>query len=101
MLVHDIRKNESRVIDFRETAPSGLREEMLQDLEQKVNMFSESKGVLTLVVLFRVRGKVQMVFFGLVQCGFTLHIIKSDFFLKIVLIRNSDWKKVIIKIIQA
>lgn len=37
MLVHDIRKNESRVIDFRETAPSALREEMLQDLQQKVN----------------------------------------------------------------
>ncbi|KAK3547458.1 hypothetical protein QTP86_021036 [Hemibagrus guttatus] len=36
MLVHDIRKNESRVIDFRETAPSGLREEMLQDLWQKL-----------------------------------------------------------------
>uniref|UniRef100_A0A8C2Z8S7 Glutathione hydrolase n=1 Tax=Cyclopterus lumpus TaxID=8103 RepID=A0A8C2Z8S7_CYCLU len=30
MLVHDIRKNETRVIDFRETAPSALNEEMLQ-----------------------------------------------------------------------
>uniref|UniRef100_A0A7N6F961 Glutathione hydrolase n=1 Tax=Anabas testudineus TaxID=64144 RepID=A0A7N6F961_ANATE len=30
MLVHDIRKNETRVIDFRETAPSALQEEMLQ-----------------------------------------------------------------------
>lgn len=30
MLVHDIRKNETRVIDFRETAPSGILEEMLQ-----------------------------------------------------------------------
>lgn len=29
MLVHDIRKNETRVIDFRETAPSGIHEEML------------------------------------------------------------------------
>lgn len=29
MLVHDIRKNETRVIDFRETAPSSLHEEML------------------------------------------------------------------------
>lgn len=36
MLVHDIRTNESRVIDFRETAPSGLREDMLQGLDQKV-----------------------------------------------------------------
>ncbi|XP_071332532.1 glutathione hydrolase 7 isoform X1 [Trachinotus anak] len=30
MLVHDIRKNETRVIDFRETAPSALHEEMMQ-----------------------------------------------------------------------
>lgn len=29
MLVHDIRKNETRVIDFRETAPSSIHEEML------------------------------------------------------------------------
>lgn len=31
MLVHDIRKNETRVIDFRETAPSAIREEMMQN----------------------------------------------------------------------
>ncbi|XP_041654481.1 glutathione hydrolase 7 [Cheilinus undulatus] len=30
MLVHDIRKNETRVIDFRETAPAAIHEEMLQ-----------------------------------------------------------------------
>ncbi|KAA8590965.1 glutathione hydrolase 7 [Etheostoma spectabile] len=30
MLVHDIRKNETRVIDFRETAPSAIHEKMLQ-----------------------------------------------------------------------
>ncbi|XP_049611308.1 glutathione hydrolase 7 [Syngnathus scovelli] len=30
MLVHDIRKNETRVIDFRETAPVAIREELLQ-----------------------------------------------------------------------
>ncbi|XP_033485778.1 glutathione hydrolase 7 [Epinephelus lanceolatus] len=30
MLVHDIRKNETRVIDFRETAPSAIHEDMLQ-----------------------------------------------------------------------
>lgn len=30
MLVHDIRKNESQVIDFRETAPFGIQEEGLQ-----------------------------------------------------------------------
>lgn len=37
MLVHNSRKNETRVIDFRETAPSGLQEEMLYtNLELKV-----------------------------------------------------------------
>lgn len=30
MLVHEIRKNETRVIDFRETAPSAITEKMLQ-----------------------------------------------------------------------
>lgn len=30
MLVHDIRKNETRVIDFRETAPAAIREDMFQ-----------------------------------------------------------------------
>lgn len=29
MIVHDIRKNETRVIDFRETAPSAIHEELL------------------------------------------------------------------------
>lgn len=29
MLVHDIRKNETRVIDFRETAPSAIHDQML------------------------------------------------------------------------
>ena len=38
MLVHNIRKNESRVIDFRETAPSAIQEEMLQtNLDLKVD----------------------------------------------------------------
>nr|XP_006126739.1 glutathione hydrolase 7 [Pelodiscus sinensis] len=31
MLVHDIRKNESQVIDFRETAPLGIQEEGLRE----------------------------------------------------------------------
>ncbi|XP_019724050.1 gamma-glutamyltransferase 7 [Hippocampus comes] len=30
MLVHDIRKNETRVIDFRETAPAAIRDGLLQ-----------------------------------------------------------------------
>lgn len=52
MLVHDIRKNESRIIDFRETAPSGLRAEMLQDVQQKVNKLPGSKGVVAAVIPF-------------------------------------------------
>lgn len=41
MLVHDIRKNETRVIDFRETAPSAIHEEMLQtNLDFNVGHFS-------------------------------------------------------------
>ena len=30
MLVHDIQNNKTQVIDFRETAPASLREEMLE-----------------------------------------------------------------------
>ena len=30
MLIHDIRRNESHLIDFRESAPGALREEALQ-----------------------------------------------------------------------
>uniref|UniRef100_A0A3B4Z2F8 Glutathione hydrolase n=1 Tax=Stegastes partitus TaxID=144197 RepID=A0A3B4Z2F8_9TELE len=41
MLVHDIRKNETRVIDFRETAPSAIHEEMLlTNLDLNVRDFS-------------------------------------------------------------
>ncbi|KAM9445979.1 glutathione hydrolase 7 isoform 1-T1 [Clarias gariepinus] len=47
MLVHDIRKNESRIIDFRETAPSGLREDMLQDLQQKPGLTVAVPGMLS------------------------------------------------------
>ncbi|XP_062871921.1 glutathione hydrolase 7 [Trichomycterus rosablanca] len=47
MLVHDIRKNESRIIDFRETAPSGLREEMLQNLDQKPGLMVAVPGMLS------------------------------------------------------
>ncbi|KAG9332595.1 hypothetical protein JZ751_014693 [Albula glossodonta] len=48
MLVHDIRKNESRVIDFRETAPSSIHEEMLQlNLEQKPGLLVGVPGMLS------------------------------------------------------
>ncbi|XP_006639640.1 glutathione hydrolase 7 [Lepisosteus oculatus] len=47
MLVHDIRKNESRVIDFRETAPSAIQEKMFQgDLEQKPGLLVGVPGML-------------------------------------------------------
>lgn len=40
MLVHNIRKNETRVIDFRETAPYSIREEMLTlNLDEMVRSF--------------------------------------------------------------
>lgn len=39
MLVHDIRRNESRVIDFRETAPSGIHEDMMLRVNQRVNVY--------------------------------------------------------------
>ncbi|KAI5612064.1 gamma-glutamyltransferase 7 [Silurus asotus] len=47
MLVHDIRNNESRIIDFRETSPSGLQEEMLQDLQQKPGLMVAVPGMLS------------------------------------------------------
>ncbi|KAG5282450.1 hypothetical protein AALO_G00056170 [Alosa alosa] len=47
ILVHDIRKNESRVIDFRETAPSAIQEEMLQlNLEEKPGVMVGVPGML-------------------------------------------------------
>ncbi|KAJ8016310.1 hypothetical protein DPEC_G00005870 [Dallia pectoralis] len=48
MLVHDIRRNESRVIDFSETAPSGIQEDMLQtDLELKPGLMVGVPGMLS------------------------------------------------------
>ncbi|XP_076023336.1 glutathione hydrolase 7 [Genypterus blacodes] len=47
MLVHDIRKNATRVIDFRETAPSAIREEMLQaNLPQNPGLLVGVPGML-------------------------------------------------------
>lgn len=51
MLVHDIRRNESHLIDFRESAPGALREEALQrSWETKVGTLvrRESAGVVSL-----------------------------------------------------
>lgn len=37
MLIHKVRQNETRVINFQGSAPNGLREEMLRNAsEQKV-----------------------------------------------------------------
>ncbi|CAL9702700.1 unnamed protein product [Knipowitschia caucasica] len=48
MLVHDIRKNETRVIDFRETAPSDITETMLQTaLEEKPGLSVGVPGMLS------------------------------------------------------
>ncbi|XP_041860785.1 glutathione hydrolase 7 [Melanotaenia boesemani] len=48
MLVHDIRKNETRVIDFRETAPSAIHENMLlTNLNLKVGLLVGVPGMLS------------------------------------------------------
>ncbi|KAM3871743.1 glutathione hydrolase 7 [Diretmus argenteus] len=48
MLVHDIRKNETRVIDFRETAPSAIHEEMLLgNLDLKPGLLVGVPGMLS------------------------------------------------------
>ncbi|KAG2461319.1 GGT7 hydrolase, partial [Polypterus senegalus] len=47
MLVHDIRRNSSKVIDFRETAPSAVTEEIFQlNVEQKPGLLVGVPGVL-------------------------------------------------------
>lgn len=47
MLVHDIRKNESRVIDFRETAPSGLHEDMMQHASHRPGLTVAVPGLIS------------------------------------------------------
>lgn len=48
MLVHDIRKNRTRVIDFRETAPSGLHEDLMQEnLQLKPGLLVGVPGMLS------------------------------------------------------
>ncbi|KAK5894783.1 hypothetical protein CesoFtcFv8_011439 [Champsocephalus esox] len=48
MLVHDIRKNETRIIDFRETAPSAIQEQMLHmDLDQNPGLLVGVPGMLS------------------------------------------------------
>lgn len=46
MLIHDIRRNESHLIDFRESAPGALREEALQrSWETKVGTLGRGEGL--------------------------------------------------------
>uniref|UniRef100_A0A673ANS3 Glutathione hydrolase n=1 Tax=Sphaeramia orbicularis TaxID=375764 RepID=A0A673ANS3_9TELE len=48
MLVHDIRKNETRVIDFRETAPSAIHEKMLHtDLDHNPGLLVGVPGMIS------------------------------------------------------
>uniref|UniRef100_A0A3P9PZU1 Glutathione hydrolase n=1 Tax=Poecilia reticulata TaxID=8081 RepID=A0A3P9PZU1_POERE len=48
MLVHNIRKNETRVIDFRETAPSAIQENMLlANLDLKSGLLVGVPGMLS------------------------------------------------------
>uniref|UniRef100_A0A3B3U677 Glutathione hydrolase n=1 Tax=Poecilia latipinna TaxID=48699 RepID=A0A3B3U677_9TELE len=48
MLVHNIRKNETRVIDFRETAPSAIEENMLlANLDLKAGLLVGVPGMLS------------------------------------------------------
>ncbi|XP_051947289.1 glutathione hydrolase 7-like [Xyrauchen texanus] len=47
MLVHDIRKNESRVIDFRETAPSAIHQDLLLNVNQKSGLLVAVPGMLS------------------------------------------------------
>lgn len=48
MLVHDIRKNETRVIDFRETAPSAIHEKMLHtDLDRNPGLLVGVPGMIS------------------------------------------------------
>ncbi|KAK2885944.1 hypothetical protein Q8A67_016781 [Cirrhinus molitorella] len=47
MLIHDIRRNESRVIDFRETAPSGIHEDMMLHLNQRSGLLVAVPGMIS------------------------------------------------------
>ncbi|RXN02752.1 gamma-glutamyltransferase 7 [Labeo rohita] len=47
MLVHDIRRNESRVIDFRETAPSGIHEDMMLRVNQRSGLLVAVPGMIS------------------------------------------------------
>ncbi|KAK7131833.1 hypothetical protein R3I93_018409 [Phoxinus phoxinus] len=47
MLIHDIRKNESRVIDFREMAPSGIYEDLMMNVNQRSGLSVAVPGMIS------------------------------------------------------
>ncbi|KAI7794682.1 glutathione hydrolase 7 isoform X1 [Triplophysa rosa] len=47
MLVHDIRKNESRVIDFRETAPFAIHKNLMFNVSQRSGLLVATPGMLS------------------------------------------------------
>ncbi|XP_056588942.1 glutathione hydrolase 7 [Triplophysa dalaica] len=47
MLVHDIRKNESNVIDFRETAPLSITKELMLNVNQSSGLLVAVPGMLS------------------------------------------------------
>ncbi|XDV45441.1 hypothetical protein PO909_013542 [Leuciscus waleckii] len=47
MLIHDIRNNESRVIDFREMAPSGIHEDMMINVNQRSGLSVAVPGMIS------------------------------------------------------
>lgn len=47
MLVHDIRKNESRVIDFRETAPFAIHKDLMLNAHQRSGLLVAVPGMLS------------------------------------------------------
>uniref|UniRef100_A0A671N0T0 Glutathione hydrolase n=1 Tax=Sinocyclocheilus anshuiensis TaxID=1608454 RepID=A0A671N0T0_9TELE len=47
MLVHDIRRNESRVIDFRETAPSGIHKNLMLHVNQRSGLLVAVPGMIS------------------------------------------------------
>ncbi|XP_016386995.1 gamma-glutamyltransferase 7-like [Sinocyclocheilus rhinocerous] len=47
MLVHDIRRNESRVVDFRETAPSGIHQDMMLHVNQRSGLLVAVPGLIS------------------------------------------------------
>lgn len=61
MLVHDIHKNETRVINFQGTAPEALKEEMLQNVSelQVIQRWGQSSFLILLFSMFNLTSSIQ------------------------------------------